>query len=274
MADATRSADLTEAQRGRKPGDRRVRVERPGSRYFRYGGPGTVVARPAASEPRGPGRAGSASALAGSLFGRLLANDEELEQRLPKWKALAVFSSDVMSSVAYATEASMFTLLAVGTGAFGYLMPISFLIVGAPRHHRRLLPPDDPGLPERRRQLHRRPREPRPVAGPGRRGRAPDRLRPDGRRSASRPASSASPRPSRSSWTTAVSIIAALAILVVMAVNLRGIRESGTIFALPTYIFVGAMLAPRRRSGIVRTVLGDAAPGDRRRRRSGARRDR
>ena len=35
-----------------------------------------------------------------------------------------------MSSVAYATEASMFTLLAVGTVAFVYLMPISFLIVG------------------------------------------------------------------------------------------------------------------------------------------------
>ena len=64
------------------------------------------------------------------MFGRVLSTHEELEQRLPKWKALAVFSSDVMSSVAYATEASMFTLLAVGTVAFVYLMPISFLIVG------------------------------------------------------------------------------------------------------------------------------------------------
>ncbi len=35
-----------------------------------------------------------------------------------------------MSSVAYATEASMFTLLAAGSIAFAYLMPISFLIVG------------------------------------------------------------------------------------------------------------------------------------------------
>ncbi len=53
-----------------------------------------------------------------------------MAERLPKWKALAVFSSDVMSSVAYATEASMFTLLAVVTVAFVYLMPIPFLIVG------------------------------------------------------------------------------------------------------------------------------------------------
>ena len=37
-----------------------------------------------------------------------------------------------MSSVAYATEASMFTLLAAGRSPSGYLMPISFLIVGAP----------------------------------------------------------------------------------------------------------------------------------------------
>ena len=41
----------TELLHGRKPGDRRVRVERPDSRYFRYAGPGVVVARPAASEP-------------------------------------------------------------------------------------------------------------------------------------------------------------------------------------------------------------------------------
>ena len=34
-----------------------------------------------------------------------------------------------MSSVAYASEASLFTLAVAGTVAFGYLMPISILIV-------------------------------------------------------------------------------------------------------------------------------------------------
>ena len=53
------------------------------------------------------------------VFGRPLSTEQELEERLPKWKALPVFSSDVMSSVAYATQASLFTLLAVGTIAFG-----------------------------------------------------------------------------------------------------------------------------------------------------------
>ena len=64
------------------------------------------------------------------LFGRPLSNEEELVERLPKWKALPVFSSDVMSSVAYATEASLFTLLGVGSQALGWLLPISFAIVG------------------------------------------------------------------------------------------------------------------------------------------------
>ena len=34
-----------------------------------------------------------------------------------------------MSSVAYASEASLFTLLAAGSGSFGYLIPISVAIV-------------------------------------------------------------------------------------------------------------------------------------------------
>jgi amino acid transporter len=46
-----------------------------------------------------------------------------------------------------------------------------------------------------------------------------------------------------------------LFILLVMAVNLRGIRESGTIFAAPTYIFLGSALLMIG-AGVLRTVLG------------------
>ena len=114
---------------GVKPGDRRIRVDRPHTRYFRYTAPGVVSAKLAAQDS--PTDLGRATARARRmLFGRPLSTEEEMAERLPKWKALAVFSSDVMSSVAYATEASMFTLLAVGTVAFSYLMPISVLIVG------------------------------------------------------------------------------------------------------------------------------------------------
>ena len=64
------------------------------------------------------------------FVGRALASHKAEHQLLPKFLALPVFSSDVMSSVAYAAEASLFTLaIAVGAAAFGYLMPISILIV-------------------------------------------------------------------------------------------------------------------------------------------------
>jgi amino acid transporter len=50
--------------------------------------------------------------------------------------------------------------------------------------------------------------------------------------------------------------ISAVAILAVMLVNLRGVRESGTIFAIPTYVFVVSLLALIA-VGMVRTALGD-----------------
>ena len=56
--------------------------------------------------------------------------------------------------------------------------------------------------------------------------------------------------------------IIVLAILFVTAVNLRGLRESGTAFAAPTYIFLGSMLLMLA-MGIIRTAMGDpphAAP--------------
>ena len=52
-----------------------------------------------------------------------------MEERLPKVKALATFSSDNLSSVAYASELIMFTLFAAGSTAFWLVMPISVLIV-------------------------------------------------------------------------------------------------------------------------------------------------
>jgi len=105
---------------GRKLGDRRVVVDRPHARYFRYVAPGRLEAKLEAQAPRtewGRRRA----VLSSVLFGRPLPSEADLTERLPKWKALPVFSSDVMSSVAYASEASLFTLAAVGASAFGYL---------------------------------------------------------------------------------------------------------------------------------------------------------
>lgn len=49
-------------------------------------------------------------------------------ERLSRVTGLAVLSSDALSSVAYATEAILFVLIVGGRAALGYVTPISFLI--------------------------------------------------------------------------------------------------------------------------------------------------
>ena len=101
---------------GRKPADRRVRVERPHSAYFRYTGPGQLVAKAAANEPKTAlGRAWAR--FRKIAIGRPLASEEEIGERLSKRKALAIFSSDAISSSAYATEEILRVLVLAGTGA-------------------------------------------------------------------------------------------------------------------------------------------------------------
>src|ERR1035437_4784338 len=113
---------------GRKLGDRRVVVDRPHARYFRYLSPGVLEAKLEAQAPR-TGYQRRMANVRGLLFGRPISSAMEMAERLPKGKALPIFSSDVMSSVAYASEASLFTLAAVGAVAFNYLMAISFLVI-------------------------------------------------------------------------------------------------------------------------------------------------
>jgi amino acid transporter len=113
---------------GRKPADRRVRVERPHTPYFRYAGPDTLVAKEAASIPRTPLGRGLARARA-ILFGRPISLHEELSERLNVFTGLAVFASDNISSSAYATEEIMRVLVLAGAGALVLTMPITIGIV-------------------------------------------------------------------------------------------------------------------------------------------------
>jgi amino acid transporter len=66
------------------------------------------------------------------LVGRALRNDQAVHERLSKKVALAVFSSDALSSTAYASEEILLVLaVAVAFGsatAFSYLVPISIAI--------------------------------------------------------------------------------------------------------------------------------------------------
>ena len=64
------------------------------------------------------------------LIGKPLHNRELAHERLPKWKALSIFSSDALSSVAYGPEQIMLTLVAVpGIIAYGYMAPIAVTIL-------------------------------------------------------------------------------------------------------------------------------------------------
>src|SRR5437867_5875673 len=65
------------------------------------------------------------------LFGRPLPSERLEHERLNKKTALAVLSSDAISSVAYATDQILFVLGgAIGVAAVAYVVPISGVIVG------------------------------------------------------------------------------------------------------------------------------------------------
>jgi amino acid transporter len=234
-----------------------VRPQR--SLYFRYAGPGTVTARPAAIAPTGPlGRVAARGRRV--LFGRPLATYEEAEERLSIPKALAVFSSDNLSSVAYATEAIMFTLLAAGTAAFWLTIPISIaivtilgIIVVSYRQTIRAYPNGGGSYIVAKENLGVR------VGLVAAAALLVDYVLTVSVSVAAGVAAITSAFPGVSADLRVP--IAIACIVGVMLVNLRGIRESGTAFAIPTYVFLVSMLALIA-VGIVRTAIGDVPQVD------------
>ena len=64
------------------------------------------------------------------LIGRPLQTADASHQTIGKRIGLAVFASDALSSTAYATQEILVILGGAGTAAFGYVFPISLVIVG------------------------------------------------------------------------------------------------------------------------------------------------
>ena len=64
------------------------------------------------------------------LLGNPLPSEAYVHQRLNKVKALAVFSSDALSSVAYATEEILLVLVTAGVAALALSMPVALVITG------------------------------------------------------------------------------------------------------------------------------------------------
>ncbi|HEX6270298.1 MAG TPA: amino acid permease [Anaerolineales bacterium] len=174
------------------------------------------------------------------LIGKQFPTSMDIHERLDKVRALAVFASDPISSNAYATEAIMSVLIVLGSQALGLTWPLGlavaalvilviFSYIQTILHY-----PEGGGAY---------------TVAKDNLGQFPSLL-------------AAAALLTDYILTVSVSVsagvravtsafpetfiyrieIAILAIIIITWINLRGVRESGTIFAIPTYAFVGGVL--------------------------------
>jgi amino acid transporter len=225
---------------GRKVGDRRVRVERPHSAYFRYTGPGQLTAKPAASAPTTTmGRAWARTKRI--AIGRPLASEEEIGERLPKTKALAIFSSDAISSSTYASEEILRILVIAGPAALLLGPEIALAIAGlllvvaiSYRQVCQAYPTGGGAYAVARANLGQR------IALVAAASLLFDYMMTVAVSVAAGIAAITSFVPELLPWRAEMGV-AAIAIIAVA--NLRGLRESGNIFAVPTYLYIVGALA-------------------------------
>jgi amino acid transporter len=118
---------IREVRQGHRPGERFVRIHRPFHETFRETSSDTLVARDQVFMPRS--KTGKVVAeVRKALFGRPLPTAHLAHERLSKTKALAVFSSDALSSSAYATEEILRILVLAGAGALSMTLPVAMAI--------------------------------------------------------------------------------------------------------------------------------------------------
>ena len=115
---------IREVRQGHRPGERYVRIHRPFHDTFREASGDTLVAREHVFVPRGKiGKVwGQARRF---LIGRPLASSQLAHERLPKTKALAVFASDALSSSSYATEEILRILILGGALGLAFTLPVA-----------------------------------------------------------------------------------------------------------------------------------------------------
>jgi len=243
--------------KGRKPADRRVRVERPHAQYFRYTGPGQMVAKQAAGAPT----TATGIALArfrSVIFGRPLASEEEIGERLAKKKALAIFSSDAISSSAYATEEILRVLIVAGAaGALTYSIAVSIAIAVmltvvsfSYRQVCRAYPSGGGAYVVARENLA-------PLFGLiAAAALLIDYVMTVAVSTASAIQQIQSVVPQAYDFRIEIAFVS---ISLITIGNLRGLRESGNIFAIPTYLFVGLALLIVG-TGLIRVITGGATP--------------
>ncbi|PYN54696.1 MAG: amino acid permease [Candidatus Rokuibacteriota bacterium] len=173
------------------------------------------------------------------FVGTPLPTAQSRHERLGKAIALAVFASDALSSVAYATEEILLVLVQAGTVALSYSIPISVaiavliaIVVSSYRQTIRAYPQgggayivskDNLGVPAGL------------IAGAAL---LIDYVLTVAVSVAAGVAALTSAAPSLFPYRTWLCVVAVVGIAVT---NLRGIRESGKLFAAPTYLFIGSL---------------------------------
>jgi len=196
------------------------------------------------------------------VIGRPLAGYEEEDQRLPKRIALPVFASDAMSSTAYATDEILVVLLGgagIGAAVWADLTPIAIvvavllvIVVASYRQTIHAYPSGGGSYLVSKANLGTIPSL---VAGASLV--VADILTVAVSVSAGVLAiTSAVP-----AWGRYRVVICLGMILLMTIANLRGLRESGKLFAPPTYLYI-AMLVLLIVVGLYRIYLGDLGPID------------
>ncbi len=173
------------------------------------------------------------------LVGDPLKTAQARHERLSKTIALAIFSSNAISSVAYGTEEILFVLALAGTAAVSWSIPISlailFLILVLTISYRQIIyeyPEGGGAYVVARSNLGDRPALVAAAAL------MIDYVLTVAVSVAAGIAALTSAVPSLFIHREALGLVA---ILFMIVMNLRGVRESGKFFAVPTYFAIGAL---------------------------------
>jgi amino acid transporter len=187
------------------------------------------------------------------LIGRPLSTADAPHQTIGKAVGLAVFASDALSSTAYATQEILVILAVAGTAAFGLVFPISIAIaillwIVAISYQQTIHAYPDGGgaYIVARDNLGELPAQ---MAGAAL---LTDYVLTVSVSVSAGVAQIGSAYPALYPYRVALGVFA---VLLIMLVNLRGVKESGVAFAIPTYFFV-VMMFVTVGVGLVRYLTG------------------
>ena len=191
------------------------------------------------------------------MFGRPLASEADIDERLSKVKALAIFSSDAISSSAYATEEILRVLILAGAAAMLLSIEVSIaiaillaVVAVSYRQVCRAYPNGGGAYIVARTNLA-------PIFGLiAAASLLIDYVMTVAVSTASAIAQIQSVVPA--AYDVRIEI-AFISITLITIANLRGLRESGNIFAVPTYLFVGLALLIVV-TGVSQIITGTAQP--------------